>query len=87
MPFPKRSVVLLFGCLLWIMGCSTTLPDVSTLEQSHISSGIPAIVSSRGPLSHRETKRTFEELQFEVSCFGFDKKNNKRIKGKGGTQL
>jgi cardiolipin synthase len=63
MPFLKSTMALLFVCLLSIIGCTTTLPNVSTLEQSLISSGIPAIVSPRGQLSQQEAEQTITGLR------------------------
>ena len=62
MPFLKGTVALLSLCLLSIVGCATTLPNVSTLEQTHLSSGIPTIVGPSGQLSQREAKRTIARL-------------------------
>ena len=59
----KTIAVLLFVCLVSIVGCTTTLPSVSTLEQSHISSGIPTIVGPQGQLTEREAKRAINRLQ------------------------
>jgi cardiolipin synthase len=62
MPFLKGTVALLSLCLLSIAGCTTTLPNVSTLEQTHLSSGIPTIVGPSGQLSQRDAKRTIARL-------------------------
>lgn len=59
----KTIAALLFVCLLSIVGCTTTLPDVSILEQNLISSGIPTIVGPQGQLTEREAKRAINRLQ------------------------
>ncbi|RPI35427.1 MAG: cardiolipin synthase B, partial [Nitrospiraceae bacterium] len=63
MPFLKGTVTLLSLCLLSIVGCTTTLPDVSILEQNLISSGIPTVVGPRGQLSQREAKQTIARVR------------------------
>ena len=63
MPFLKGTVTLLSLCLLSMVGCTTTLPDVSILEQSLISSGIPTVVGPRGQLSQREAKQTIAKVR------------------------
>jgi cardiolipin synthase len=62
MPFLKSTVALLSVCLLSVVGCTTTLPDVSILEQNLISSGIPTIIGPSGQVSQREAERTITRL-------------------------
>jgi cardiolipin synthase len=59
----KSAKVLLLVCFLLIVGCATTLPDISTLEQGSVDGGTLTITGARGQLAQREANRTIAGLQ------------------------